>query len=77
MEGEDPQAKQTASSRFDLPLPLAPTIQVKPGLNDTVRRQLPTDLNALASTLEMNQRDPRMLGYAAITERLRVSRQQQ
>lgn len=32
-------------------------------MNDTVRRQLPTDLNALASTLEMNQRDPRMAIY--------------
>lgn len=40
-------------------------MHVKPGLNSTVRRLLPTDLNALASTLEMYQRDPRMAGYAA------------
>lgn len=68
-EGEEPHAKQTASSKLDLPLPFGQvglaTIQVNPSLNDTFKQRLPTDLNALASTLEMNHRDLRMAGYAA------------
>ena len=61
MAGEHPHAKQMASRMLLFPLPLGPTMQLRPSGNETFTSVLPIDLNATMQIFEMDHRSSRRL----------------